>query len=367
MSTANLDSADLKAVTKGGLIREDVMNKIWDISKVPLPLTDMIGTETSDNAYKEWTVDALIPPLVLPTALTTIVANARVDGSDAAARNDSVTGGRVGNHHQISDKIVRISFRADQSNVIGRTKETSYQLMRRQQELRRDVEASITINRASVADDGSSTAGVAGGLPTWLSTNTSMGASGVVGGFQSSGVTLKRTYGTARALSEAYVRDAVQSVYTNGGDPSIMMSVPAVIRRFSEYLFTSSARVATLYSDVGGKAEHATAMGSVNVFVTDFGTLKMVPNRLQLPYTGTPGSTTDTYTVPGGAGTTADIFIIDPSYLALSYLKGYRTEDLARTGLSENKQMSVDWTLICNTEKSHAIIGDILLASAAVA
>lgn len=53
MSSANLDSADLKAVTKGGLIREDVMNKIWDISKIPLPFTDLIGSDTTNNEYKE--------------------------------------------------------------------------------------------------------------------------------------------------------------------------------------------------------------------------------------------------------------------------------------------------------------------------
>ena len=53
MSSANLDSADLKAVGRGGLIREDVMSQIWDISKIPLPFTDMIGSETSKNAYKE--------------------------------------------------------------------------------------------------------------------------------------------------------------------------------------------------------------------------------------------------------------------------------------------------------------------------
>jgi len=53
MTTANLDSATLKAVVRGGLIREDVMNQIFDISRIPLPLTDMIGTESSKNAYKE--------------------------------------------------------------------------------------------------------------------------------------------------------------------------------------------------------------------------------------------------------------------------------------------------------------------------
>jgi hypothetical protein len=85
---------------------------------------------------------------------------------------------------------------------------------------------------------------------------------------------------------------------------------------------------------------------------TDFGTLKLVPNRLQQKHTDS------------GSTQVADVFILDPSYLSLSYLKGYRTEDLAKTGLSENKQMSVDWTLKVLTEKSMAIIGDINPATA---
>ena len=104
------------------------MNKIWDISKIPLPFTDMIGTGAAKNEYKEWTLDSLAAPD--PT-------NAVVDGSDATG-NDTATGERVGNHHQISDKVVRVSYRADESDTIGRSKELSYQLLRRQQELRRD-------------------------------------------------------------------------------------------------------------------------------------------------------------------------------------------------------------------------------------
>jgi hypothetical protein len=97
---------------------------------------------------------------------------------------------------------------------------------------------------------------------------------------------------------------------------------------------------------------------------TDFGTLKLVPNRLQIPYTGTAGSTTGVY---AANGVSADVFIIDPSYLAMTYMKGYRTEELAKTGLAENRQMSVDWSLICGTEKSHAIIGDITISAAVTA
>jgi len=129
MSTSNLDSADLKAVAKGGLIREDVMNKIFDISRIPLPFTDMIGTDSSSNAYKEWTIDALGAP---------DVTNAVIDGADAST-NDYAVGARMGNHHQIAQKTVQVSFRADSSNVIGRAKESAYQISRRQQEDRKST------------------------------------------------------------------------------------------------------------------------------------------------------------------------------------------------------------------------------------
>jgi hypothetical protein len=100
-------------------------------------------------------------------------------------------------------------------------------------------------------------------------------------------------------------------------------------------------------SDQGKSREKAAALGSVNVFVTDFGTLDLVPNRLQQKQqTQAPDDS-------------CHVFILDPEYLALCYLKGYRTDMLAKTGLAENRQMSVDWTLIVNTEKAHGMIVDV--------
>ena len=398
MSTSNLDAADLKSVAAGGLIREDVMNKIFDISRIPLPFTDMIGTESSDNSYKEWTIDALSQA---------DVTNAVVDGSDASG-NDTATGARIGNQHQIAQKTVRTSYRVDASNVIGRAKELAYQLTRRQQELRRDVDAILLKNQASVADDGGSAAGNLGGLPSWLVTNQASGygygSGGAVGGFNTgTKLTVARTPSTsARALTETFLRDSVQDVFLQGGDPSIFMAVPSVVRKLSEYMFTSSARVATLMSDTEGAKQAAVAMGSVNVFVTDFGTLKLVPNRLQpfepigssltngltagviyvvnavgasslaqwnaagwpgtkLPKAGQWFKATATSVAGGGSVklATSNAFVLDPEYLAISYLKGYRTDELAKTGLAENRQISVDFTLIVNNEKAHALIGDI--------
>ena len=336
MATYNLDSADLKGVLVNGLIREDVMNKIWDISKIPLPFTDMVGSGSAKNEYKEWTTDELAKP---------DVSNAVVDGADATG-NDTKTGARVGNHHQTSDKVVKVSYRADASDTIGRAKELSYQLMRRQQELRRDVEAIALENQASVADDGDSVAGKVGGLPTWLETSVE---NGTPGGFNT-GTALTTPYvsgGAPVAMTEASVRDVVESIYDQGGDATKLMTIPKIIRKFSEYLFTSSARVATLMSDQGKSQSKAAALGSVNIFVTDFGTLDFVPNRLQQKQQA------------AAPGDSAFVFILDPEYLSLCYLYGYRTDMLAKTGLAENRQMAVDWSLIVNTEKAHGMIGDI--------
>ena len=334
MSSANLDSADLKSVKSGGLIREDVMDKIWDISKIPLPFTDCVGSSSSKQSKIEWTQDTLAQP---------DITNAVVDGSDAVG-NDTAVGQRVSNEHQISTKVVRVSYRADASDTIGRAKELSYQIMRRQQELRRDVEAICLSNQASVPDDGTSVAGKVGTLPSWIETSA---FNGTPGGYDlTTGQTIARTPGTAVAVTEDNLRDAVESCYNEGGNPTKLMTTPSIVRKISEYLFTSSARVATLYSDQGKSAEKATALGSVNVFVTDFGTLHLVPNRLQQTYSA--------------SGTTAaDIFIIDTEYLKLRYLKGYQTDKLAKTGLSENRHMSVDWSLEVGTEKAHAMISDI--------
>jgi hypothetical protein len=347
MPTSNLNSADLKAVGFGGLIREDVMNKIWDISAIPLPFTDMISSTTAKNSYKEWTTDELAAP---------DITNAVIDGADASGNNTAV-GARVGNHCQISDKVVRVSYRADASDTIGRAKELSYQLMRRQQELRRDVEAILMLNQASVADDGNTIAGKAGGLASWLKTNTVFGAGGANGGFNTStGIVAARTPATNRsALTETRIRSVIQSVYQQGGDPTVLMSNPSTIANLSQYLLGTNSHVAQITSDQGKSREKAAALGAVNVFVTDFGTIRMVPNRLLQDHND------------GSAAAATDVFILDPEYLSIAYLKGYHTAELAKTGLANNRQMSVDYTLVVHTEKAHGLIADVHYGTAVTA
>ena len=335
MATFNLDSADLLAVDFNGLINEDVMQQIWDISNIPLPFTDSIGSDRTHNAYAEWTLDKL---------QDVNIDNATVDG-DNAGDTDTSTGERVGNQHQIPDKVVKVSTRARNSSMIGASDTLAYQVMMRQRELRRDVEAIMLQPQASVADDGAAVAGRLGGFPSWLTTSTSRGVGGADGGFNS-GVVDAPTAGTARAITETQVRDISQSVWEQGGDPSKLMSVPGVLRQLSEYMFTASARIATLQRNEQGM-NAAAAIGSVNVFLTDFNvTLEFQPNRLQ-----------QTYDSSGTA--VANVFIYDPSMVMQGFLQGYQVADLAKTGTADNRQMTTDVTLKVLNEAAHGLIADI--------
>jgi hypothetical protein len=79
------------------------------------------------------------------------------------------------------------------------------------------------------------------------------------------------------------------------------------------------------------------------VLVSDFGTIKLVPNRLQ----------------PLDGNDNAVAFLLDPEYVSLSYLEGYRTDQLAKTGLAEKRQISVDWGVRCHTERAHGMLVNI--------
>jgi hypothetical protein len=314
--------ADLSGVERGGVINEDVMQQIWDISNVPLPFTDRCAGDTIGNASATWTQDKLSDP---------DVDNAVVDGADNT-KSDAKGGARVGNQSQISTKAVSVSTRARNSNVVGRSDELAYQVSRRQIDLKRDREAIMLFNQGSQVDDGDTIPGKLGGLPAWMTTNFDGGAGSTLGGYNpGTGLVAPFGPGTARAIGEVGIRDLIQSIYQNGGETSVMMSVPDAIRKVSEYMFTETARVATLQSDQGKSMEAAAALGTVNYFVADFGSVELVPNRIQQFQNSVPD--------------VAEIHFIDFGLVREGTLAGYRVEPLAKVGLSDKRQMSVDATL----------------------
>ena len=355
MSTTNLDAVDLAAVPVGGTIHEDLMDAIYDVSPVDRPFCDAIGSTDASNTYKEWVREALE---------ASDPDNARVDGSSSAGLNDTVTGERLGNYCQIATKTVRVSDRGREVDTVGSSDELIRQLMKRQRALRRDEEASMLSRNVAVPGDGNTVAGVMAGVGGWIgtgqaATNTSRGIttgadpilSGNPGGYPTTGA----VSGVARALSEAGVKALLRAAYDKGGNPSLAIGRPVVIELFSDFLFTSSARVAALQTDVsqsnrtdngsggGNSGGGAVAQGAVNIYVSNFGTVELVPDRFQ------PASATDE----------SDLYLIDPESWERAYLQGYETKSLARDGLAENREISVDFSLCSLNEEANAVFADI--------
>ena len=350
MSTTNFDrynlgfdGTDYASTRLTDNAREDLSDMIYNIDPYNTPCLTGMPTGRARNTYTEWQTDDLhsVDP-----------ANARVDGADAGV-DQSEQSTRVGNHCQISDKRIRISGRAEAVDKAGRRSEMAFQLMKAGRSLKRDMEAVITANNTSVAGTDSVAAELGSMIP-WMvngdSTRVTPIADGLIasdttGGGYASAVVTAYTFGTARALTETMIRTGCQRAYERGGEPGVLMMAPAVKSRLSSFLFSSSARVATLYKDTAGEKGQATATGAVDVFVSDFGTLKLTPNR----YWGHSGTAANETYIAG----------LQMNMWACLYLRSFRTNKLARTGDAENRQLLVDYTVRASNDGANFLIADL--------
>lgn len=296
-------------------VREQMHNVITNISPMEFPFQSNISRGSCDTDKPTWLKDALA------AADST---NAWIDGDAFAAGTISLPL-RLGNYCQISRKDLRVTRRADKVNKAGRKSELAYAIAKAGKELKRDVEAILTGSQAAV--QGSSVlAPKTASLRTWIMDNDDLGAGAGASGSLSGGVpTVAATPGTARALSEATLLGVIENCYTAGGNPSLLMMSPTVKQKFSNYMFGTSARIATPYQDHGAKSKSGiTAIGAVDVYVSDFSVMDVCPNRFQ-------GND--------------DVFVLDTEYWSVDYLDGYKTEEMGQSGDAKDRVLLVDYTL----------------------
>ncbi len=328
-------TVDYKDLEDADTIHRDVMDLLFQVYHVDLPFTSRIEEHSVESNYTEWAEDNVDTPAI---------GEERVDGSDTTG-DDATSGSVVGNRVQINTRKLTISDGSQAVNSVGNIGTLAHQIGQRQIELRRDVEACMLTEDGSVADDGSSTAGRSAGYFAWIETNYAIPATvAAVGGF-SNGIVSSYTPGTPRALSMEDVNDVVEAIYNQGEMPDCLMTIPAVKRRISTFLLSSSASISTIYSDTGEKAEDVTAKGSVGVFHTDFGTLDLIPNAIMQPESTSPERT--------------HVAIFNRDFWALGTLVGPITKMLSRTGLADKREVSHYWTLKALNERSSGMVTDI--------
>lgn len=327
----------------GDNVREDFLNVIENIAPTDTPFMSGIGRGKAKDVYTSWLQDTLEEP---------DDENAALDGDDIGADN-SFRARRVGNCCQISRKSLIVTGRADVVDKAGRDSEMSYQLAKAAKALKRDQEVILTGNVSAVADLNGNTASKLAGLRACFRDGvapevTTALTAGSNGGVQADGMPDAATPGAARAMSQTLLDTVIEATYVNGGEPDTIMVSPAMKRVLSNYLYTSSARVAALYSDVGQKRSDggASAQASVDVYISDFGALKIVPNRF-LGYTRAAGKAAD------------DVYVLDMSKWAVLYLRTYRPIEVDKTGDATKRLLLVDYSLQYREEMASGVVADI--------
>jgi hypothetical protein len=299
-------------------LREDLSDVIYNISPTETPFMSSIGKSKATAVYHEWQTDSL-------ASATT--ANAAVEGADASSATISPTT-RVGNYTQIIQKTVQVSGTIESVNKAGRKSEKAYQLAKASAEIKRDLETIITSNQARSAGS-STTARKLGSILSWLVTNTSKGSGGAD---PSTSGAAARTDGTQRTFTEALLKTVVASVFSAGGNPKILMVGATGKQKVSSFPGIAVNRFQL------NKVEQGAIIGAADIYQSDFGAMSVVPNRFMR---------------------VRDALVIDPEFAALAFLRPFQTNDLAKTGDSENTQLLAEVTLEVKNEAAHGIIADL--------
>jgi hypothetical protein len=306
-------------------IREDLSEALTSISPTEVPFMTAVGSKNVSNTYFEW------PVVSLAAAASNVVAEGEsAPGNDAP--NNAV---RLGNYCQLSDKVVEVSTTADSvTGAGGNVQSLAKQVALKLKELKRDMELACTgLNNAAVAGS-SGTARETASLSAFLRTNVDRGAtataptlSGTTAGYPNAAP----GDGTDRALTELMLNDVIADCWTAGAEPSIILCGAGVKQKISKTFTGTSTRYQEMDSS-------KTITSAVDIYVSDFGTLQVVPSRFTR---------------------TRDLYIIDPSMARICYLQKAKQTPLARTGHAERRLIAVEFGLQVDTELAHGVVADI--------
>jgi hypothetical protein len=233
---------------------------------------------------------------------------------------------------------VQVSGRAREIDAAGRADEFEYQLKKRMAELGRDLEAAVTQNNAATTGAAAS-APLMASAESWLFTNRTSAGQGTAqttfGADASAGtpITAPTDSTTAGTLTEAHLKNVIRLVWDAGGDPSLVMCGSEIKQKISG----SFTGIATRFKDVKSKSQ-AEIVSGADVYVSDFGSVTIVPNRFMR---------------------TKTILVIDPEQWGIASLRTFRMEKLGKTGDSDRAQIIGDYTLECRNEKASGKVTDI--------
>ena len=296
----------------------DTLNRVFPKDT---PFYSMIGTAgEATQTLHEWTKEKINDPQ----------DNAQVEGFTVTDFEENIAA-ELNNRTQIFTKAISVSRSAQGIKQAGVNNQYIHQMSNRMLEIKKDAEYALIGNSIDQAGAGASPRRMRG-LAAWITTNVSLGAGGAV-----ADATNPATPGTLRPLTHDLIADMMQAAYEQGGNPSTLMSSPAVRRKVTEVL--------KAINEQQEDAKSKKATDTIKIYDSDFGELSIMANRVQarVPYSQNC------------------LFGIDEQYWKKSFLTNgnWKEEKLAKTGDSDKGFIVGEFTLEARAEEASFMIADI--------
>jgi len=310
--------------------REDLANFISMITRDETPFYSSIGKTKSKGILHEWTTDELAAPG------SNQVAEGSSYATTHAAQSAEPVRTRLGNYTQINSKTVEVSGSKRAVDQAGVADEYAYQLKKRGTELRRDVEHDLVHSWNSSNGSGTRTMGGYQAFTNVNIVNAGASAAYTAPGTTGVGTTGTIVRGTADAnllaLELSNVDDAMQTIYQEGGKATVMMTSPANKRKFSAKAQAAGSNVSRNIDDSGKLRQ------SVELYDSDFGTIKIVPNYV-MGLTYNTGATAATNAADFSA------LVYDPQWYNIATLRALHETEVGQAGDSTIGQIVEECSL----------------------
>ena len=298
--------------------REDLADAVYRISPADTPFMSAVPRAKATSVLHEWSLDTLDD---------TNTTNARLEG-DALTRVTSSTPSRLQNYCQISSRDATVTGTQRATNPAGIDDMMAFQMSKKSLALRKDMEAILLGNQGQVAGN-TTTARQLRSFNAWIDAN---GSRGGTSGLDSTAATAAATDGSAgdlRTFTEDMLKDAIKDAFDDGGEPNLVLVGTFNKQKFSTFTGRATARENVNVGTVQGAAE---------LYASDFGTLKVVPNRTQRG---------------------RDAWVIDTSKVAVAFLRSFEPQELGRVGDAVTRDIISEYTLQMRAPKAHSLVADL--------
>lgn len=298
--------------------REDLASAVYRISPADTPFMSAVPRAKATAVLHEWSLDTLD---------ATNTTNARLEG-DALTRATSSTPSRLQNYCQISSRDATVTGTQKAVNPAGISDMMAFQMSKKSLVLRKDMESILLGNQGQVAGN-TTTARKLRSFNAWISGNGSRGSTTGVDSTAATAAATDATTGDLRTFTEDMLKDAIKDAFDDGGEPNLVLVGSFNKQKFSTFTGRATARENVNIGTVQGAAE---------LYASDFGTLKVVPNRTQRG---------------------RDAWVIDTSKVAVAYLRAFEPQEIGRVGDAVTRDIISEYTLQMRAPDAHALVADL--------